>query len=308
MPVTLSDIARALRGEVAGRHVLAPGPNHSTKDRSLSITLSASSPDGYVVFSHAGDDWRTCRDYVANALGLPSDRWRETRQPDPAEIARRREAQRRAEEQHQAEIRRKQRQAVAMWDRAGDPRQTVVEIYLRSRGLILPDEIAGDVLRFHPNCPWGEGATAPAMIAAYRCVQTGAILGVHRTALTPDGRKVGRKMFGTALGCAIMLDPEDAITAGLAIGEGIESCLSARQLGITPVWALGSTSNIAAFPVLAGIQSLTLLEERDGGASSRACTECGTRWHRAGRAVDVVLPKVGKDLNDQIMEGATAWH
>ena len=307
MAVTLSEIARALRGEISGRQVLAPGPNHSADDRSLSIKLSSSSPDGFVVHSHAGDDWRNCRDHVANALGLPTDRWRENREPDPAEVARRREAQRQAEERHQADLRRKQRQALAMWDGATHPRGTIVEAYLRSRALILPDEIAGEVLRFHPRCPWGD-STAPAMVAPFRCIRTGRILGVHRTALTAEGCKVGRKMFGTAAGCAIMLDGEDVITTGLAVGEGIESSLSARQLGISPVWALGSTSNIAAFPVLAGVQSLTLLEERDGGASNRACTECGTRWHRAGRAVDVVLPRIGKDLNDQIQEGATAWH
>lgn len=308
MAVTLSEIARVLQGEVSGRHVLAPGPGHSTKDRSLSITLSASSPDGFVCHSHAGDDWRDCRDHVASALGLPTDRWREPREPDPAEVARRREMRRRAEERHQAEIRRKQRQAVAMWERARDPRGTLVESYLRSRALTLTVELAGEVIRYHPTCPWGEGATAPAMVAPFRCIRTGEILGVHRTALTPEGRKIGRKMFGTAAGCAIMLDAEDAISTGLAIGEGIESCMSAQQLGIRPVWALGSTSNIAVFPVLAGIQSLTLLEERDSGASNRACAECGTRWHGAGRAVDMVLPKVGSDLNDQIMQGAAAWH
>ncbi|MGU3536794.1 toprim domain-containing protein [Methylobacterium sp. A54F] len=194
-----------------------------------------------------------------------------------------------------------------MWEDARDPRGTIVEAYLRSRCLNLPDNIASEVLRFHPACPWEAGA-APAMVAPLRCIRTGDVIGVHRTALTPDGTKLGRKMFGTATGAAIMLDSEDAITSGLAIGEGIESCLAARQLGILPVWALGSASAMAAFPLLPGIQSLTLLEERDGGASNRACTEVGTRWHRAGRVVDVVLPRVGKDINDQIREGATAWH
>src|SRR5262249_36546909 len=34
----LRTIARALRGEVSGRRVLAPGPQHSPKDRSLCVT------------------------------------------------------------------------------------------------------------------------------------------------------------------------------------------------------------------------------------------------------------------------------
>jgi hypothetical protein len=37
---TFAGIALALGGEVHGREVLAPGPGHSAKDRSLSVTLS----------------------------------------------------------------------------------------------------------------------------------------------------------------------------------------------------------------------------------------------------------------------------
>jgi hypothetical protein len=37
---SLSDIARALGGEVAGGQALAPGPGHSPKDRSMCVRLS----------------------------------------------------------------------------------------------------------------------------------------------------------------------------------------------------------------------------------------------------------------------------
>jgi putative DNA primase/helicase len=45
-PSDLRTIARTLGGEVVGRQVLAPGPGHSSKDRSLSVTVSATAPDG----------------------------------------------------------------------------------------------------------------------------------------------------------------------------------------------------------------------------------------------------------------------
>lgn len=308
MGVSLPEIARALRGKVVGNQVLAPGPNHSAKDQSLSVRLSAGSPDGFIVFSHAGDDFRTCKDYVAAALGMPADRWRQDRPTDPAEEARRAKVRQQAEAKERADTARRQRCAVAIWQEARNPLGTIVETYLRSRALDLPEEIAGDVLRFHPRCPFGEGATAPVMVAALRCIRTGEVIGIHRTALTPDGAKVGRKMLGTATGAAIMLDAEDAVSTGLAVGEGIESCMSARQLGIRPTWALGSTANIAAFPILPGIENLTLLGELgDGGASDRACTEVGTRWHHAGRSVDIITPKIGNDLNDAVKGGATTW-
>lgn len=308
MGVSLPEIARALRGKVVGNQVLAPGPNHSAKDQSLSVRLSVASPDGFIVFSHAGDDFRTCRDYVAAALGMASDRWRQTRPIDPAEEARRIEARRRADEKEKADAARRQRRALAMWQEARDPRDTLVQIYLASRRLILPDEVAGDVIRFHPRCPWGEGAFAPAMVAPLRCVRTSEIVGIHRTALSPDGGKIGRKMYGTAAGAAIMLDAEDAVTTGLAIGEGIETCLAARQLGIQPTWALGSVGAIADFPVLDGIETLTVLAENDTtGASERACQKVGTRWIAAARAAEKITPKTGTDLADVVMGGASTW-
>jgi hypothetical protein len=303
MGVSLLEIARVLRGKVNGQQVLAPGPGHSPRDQSLSVRLSVGSPDGFIVYSHAGDDWRVCRDHVAGALGLPLDRRRETQPPDPAEVDRRRKAQRRAEAEHQADVARRQRRSVEIWDEARDPRGTIVETYLRSRALDLPPEISSDVLRFHPRCPW-EDTTTPAMVAALRSVRTGELIGIHRTALTPDGQKIGRKMLGIANGAAIMVDAEEAVTAGLAIGEGVETCLAARQLGIRPTWALGSTANIAAFPILDGIETLTVLSENDGGASALACREVGTRWHAAGRTVDILVPKIGKDMNDVLRGGA----
>src|SRR5690349_8774880 len=65
-------LAVALRGEVSGRNtVLVPGPGHSHRDRSLSVRIDPSAPDGFLTFSHAGDDWKACRDHVRGRLGLP---------------------------------------------------------------------------------------------------------------------------------------------------------------------------------------------------------------------------------------------
>jgi AAA domain len=63
-------VAAALGGEVSGREILAPGPGHSAKDRSLSIKFSSTAPDGFVVHSFAGDDPIVCKDYVRNKIGI----------------------------------------------------------------------------------------------------------------------------------------------------------------------------------------------------------------------------------------------
>jgi hypothetical protein len=66
----LQQLARALGGDVRGNQVMAPGPGHRPIDRSLAVKLDPAAPDGFVVFSHAGDDVIACRDYVREKCGL----------------------------------------------------------------------------------------------------------------------------------------------------------------------------------------------------------------------------------------------
>ena len=66
----LRHIAAALGGEVCGQQVLAPGPGHSPRDRSLAVRLSANAA-GFICHSHAGDNWQICVEHVRARLGLP---------------------------------------------------------------------------------------------------------------------------------------------------------------------------------------------------------------------------------------------
>ncbi len=195
--------------------------------------------------------------------------------------------------------------ASRIWDEARDPHGTVVESYLASRGLELPQ--GADVLRYHPRCPWrdqdrAETIRVPAMVACMRAIDGDVIAGVHRTRLTDAGVKVDRRMLGIAAGSAIKLDPDTDVTEGLAIGEGIETVLAARALGFRPAWALASAGAVAGFPVLPGVEAITLLGENDV-ANARAIGQCAERWHAAGREVMIVTPTIGSDLNDA-MRGA----
>ncbi len=66
----LRTIARALGGQVVAGQVVAPGPGHSRRDRSMTVRISPSAPDGFLVFSHSGDDFALCKDYVRERLGI----------------------------------------------------------------------------------------------------------------------------------------------------------------------------------------------------------------------------------------------
>jgi hypothetical protein len=67
----LRQLAAALGGVVSNGQCLAPGPGHSKGDRSLAVKIDSNAPDGFVVFSHAGDDPIVCKDYVRQRCGLP---------------------------------------------------------------------------------------------------------------------------------------------------------------------------------------------------------------------------------------------
>jgi putative DNA primase/helicase len=306
--IGLRELAHALGGEVSGRQALVPGPGHSQRDRSLSICIEPNAPDGFVVHSFAGDDPLVCKDYVRERLGLPS--WQpgdnQDRYVDPLRAQRsfdrsaisRDTGRRPPDDDELLRI----NFARKIWNEAQDPRNTLAQIYLNThRKLELDDELAGDVLRFHPRCRWRDASNnvcyVPALIAAFRSIDNGTITAIHRIGLNPDGTKIGRMMLGVVHRAAIMLDP---IGSSLAIGEGIETCMAVRQLGIKPTWALGSTGSIAGFPIIDSIKRLTIIGEIDT-ASREAIRFCSQRWHKAGKRLRVATPTIGNDFNDELM-------
>jgi hypothetical protein len=108
-------------------------------------------------------------------------------------------------------------------------------------------------------------------------------------------------MFGPSGGAAIKLDADENAALGLVLAEGVETALSARQLGFAPVWAAGSAGAITGFPVLSGIEGLTLAAEEDkSGANARAIEDCGREWQAAGREVIVLGSLIGGDLNNAL--------
>jgi hypothetical protein len=128
-------------------------------------------------------------------------------------------------------------------------------------------------------------------------------MAVHRTLLSDDGRKLDRRMLGPAGGAAIKIDDGIVIEQGLHICEGFESGMAGRQLGFRPVWALGSAPAIGKFPVLAGIDALTIFGETDDSGDNLANAKaCARRWIDAGREAWLLRPNIAGDLNDVVMK------
>lgn len=202
--------------------------------------------------------------------------------------------------------------AVRVWRQSVSPTETVVARYLANRGLALPPDAAGEAIRYHPRCPFGRGVVAECMVALVRDTVTDLPVGIHRTALSHDGRKaeyggLSRMTLGPIGGGAVKLTPDADVGLGLGIGEGIESTLSLRRLPgceSLAVWALLAANQVAALPVLPGVEGLWVAVDHDlvGAAAAGAARD---RWQAAG--VDVVTAKPtanGADLNDFVRSAA----
>lgn len=270
--------AQLLGGEVSGRAIRCPGPGHSAKDRSMVVRF-VDVGDGLRVTSFAGDDWRDCKDYVRERLGLSRD-WA---RPDPIHVD--------DTPRIDVEKLRKQRDALSMWARSKPVAGTLAETYLASRGLTYD----GDALRFYPG--------GRAMIALITDIVTADPCGVHCTYLDRDGKKTGRKMHGRAGGGVVRLSSDDEVTTGLAIAEGIETALAVPA---RPVWATLSANTLERFPVLDGIEALTVFADNDAsGTGQRAANACARRWHEAERETTInIINQVGADFADLISEAA----
>jgi hypothetical protein len=266
----LRSLAIALGGDAAGRNrILCPGPGHSRRDRSLSVTFNG---DTFVCHSFAGDDWRECRDHIKVILGLSDDAPRPANDNTPIiDTTVLLDEQRRIDD------------AARLWASSIPLAGTLAERYLASRGLTYD----GEEIRYRPG--------DRSMIAMMTDAITGEPCGVHRTFLDADGRKINKKMRGRARGAVVRLSADEGVTLGLAIAEGIETALA---VPFRPVWACLSAGGIAGFPVLNGIECLTIFADNDAsGTGLAAARTCAERWHAAGREAVIHVPtETGSDF------------
>jgi hypothetical protein len=131
--------------------------------------------------------------------------------------------------------------------------------------------------------------------------------GAHLTFLKPDGTGKAdlsppRLCLGAKKGGCIKLTPDEDVTTGLAIAEGVETALAGIRVGF-PAWSCIDAGNLAAFPVLPGIEALTVIADHDQ-AGLDAADQVALRWHQAGREARILTPgQPGSDLNDMLMGG-----
>jgi hypothetical protein len=132
---------------------------------------------------------------------------------------------------------------------------------------------------------WHEGISA--IVALMTDAVTGQPTGVHRTFVATDGTKLSRKMLGRQ--GVIRLSSDEEVSEGLGLTEGLEDGLAVLLSGWRPVWVTGSAGALAWFPILIGIEALTIFADADE-IGMKAARSCAARWTEAGAKVAIRPP------------------
>lgn len=188
--------------------------------------------------------------------------------------------------------------------RAASPLNADAIAYFGRRGIDIDQVPEHGGLRFHRNCPWQSG-TKPCIIGHFTTSTSNEPRGIWRRPITGEKPKT----LGPMAGCVIRLWPDEAVEQGLVVGEGVETTLAAatriqhRGTLLQPAWAACSAGNLERFPVLSGIEALTILVDNDSsGAGQKAAAVCAASWSAAGREVIRLTPKIsGQDFNDVVI-------
>jgi phage/plasmid primase-like uncharacterized protein len=200
------------------------------------------------------------------------------------------------------EIKRKRRQAQAIWEASQPAAGTPVETYLRSRGITLP---IPPVLTYHARLRHTPTGTAwPAMVALVQHGVTGKALAIHRTYLREDGTgkadvDPNKMMLGPVAGGAVQVAP---LSDEIVIAEGIETALSIMQMTDKPVWAALSAGGIEALDMPLGVRRVILAADGDERGDD-AVRKAGARLKAAdpSRHISIARPPRGLDFNDVLL-------
>ena len=278
-----ADIAAALGGSHAGDSWIARCPAHDDSRPSLSIRDGA---EGKVlVHCHAGCD-QTRVIVVLRMRGLWPSSVSSSRLVQPAVSGDRAHC-----DTSRAEWARR------IWREAVPAANTLVEIYLRARGVTM---LTPPTLRFSAGLRHSSGGIWPAMVALVTCARRA--VGIHRTFMARDGSNKApverqKMMLGPCKGGAVRLAPAAEL---LMVGEGIETCLAAMQATGQPAWAALSTAGLRTLDLPPEVQEVVVLADGDD-AGEAAAVDAALRWKRQGRRVRIARPPRGLDFNDLLL-------
>lgn len=287
-------IARALGGLRMGAGWMARCPAH--EDSTPSLSISETRDGKLLVYCHAG-----CSQDAVTAALRELGPWH---LDEGGHGRRRRSTRAGCESAGGLDMRQRIAQALQPWCEARPADESVVESYLRSRGIALP---LPRTLRHHPQLVHRSGTTWSAMLGLVTVGEGDQPVGIHRTWLARDGHgkapvAPNKMMLGPCRGGSVRLAPA---SNPLMIGEGIETCLSAMQATGHATWAALSTSGMRALILPTSIRDIILLVDGDAPGES-AARAAAVKWASEGRKVRIARAPHGMDFNDLLTSGLAA--
>ena len=270
-------LIRTLGGRWCGRYGMVSCPVHDDREPSLKIKDDPRKRDGIDVCCFTGCDWRTIKDeFVRQGLLPPFAPGTSTVWPRPA-----RSSPVTPTASPDDDPKRRIEVALNLWKQCVALKDTLgFKYFTEHRGLHIGLLNLDHVLRWHKGIH--------AVVALMTDPLTNEPTGVHRTYLNPDATKRERKMLGRQ--GVIRLNPDEDVTQGLGLTEGIEDGLAVLLSGWAPVWAATSAGAIARLPALNGIEALTIFRD-DNEVGVKAAEACAQRWDEAGREVFIASLK-----------------
>jgi hypothetical protein len=185
--------------------------------------------------------------------------------------------------------------ALSIWKQTIPLNGTIAEVYLKSRGL----EIYSDDMRFHPKLHFSDDSTQrPAMVCAVR--RHGRIVGLHRTFLNADGKKLGKKMLGPCGGGSVYVGGTGSY---LAVAEGIENALAVRRMSgdhRANFYASLSATGMRKFALPDDCRDLMIFSDGDK-VGMAASYDLGQRASLQGWNASTMIPPLGRDWNDELL-------
>jgi hypothetical protein len=289
--MTAEAIAKALGGRKAGSGWMARCPAHEDREPSLSV---ADAGNGKVlVRCHAGcGQQRVIAALKARGIWSAAGRSHSKMigsQPGTTN------------ELHRSNAKRTEA-ALRIWRATVPADGTMVETYLRSRGIVMSVPAR---LRFHAAIKHPQGQLWSAMVALVTRGEDDKPLAIHRTFLAGDGGGKApvnpqKMMLGPCRGGVARLGAPGDV---LMVGEGIETCLGAMQTTGHAAWAALSTSGLRGLDLPRDARDVIVLADGDDPGEA-AARDCAWRWKREGRRVRIARPPQGLDFNDLLVRSA----
>ena len=224
------------------------------------------------------------------------------------------------------EAAKRRQRLIAMWRQSLEVTHSSAEplrLYLARRGLRI-GLMNPCTFRYHPNLPYYQDGKVlgrfPALLALFTNLR-GEGVTLHRTYLTPSGRKVdfdpSRKVCvydelkHSLTGSAVKLSRPGVV---LSVGEGLETMLSVLEATRMPTWAATSTALLEALEIPDITQEVWIWEDKDRSEAGQEASRhlCERVWSEGKRARIITPPgniPIGQkslDWNDIFRMSGTA--